>query len=191
MDLDKVDFLQYKHWKYKNTTLLLISVAVFLYFIEARPVQLFIAALGNLGYLGAFITGIMFVSTFTIAPATVLLFFLADKYNPYELALVAGLGSVFGDYLIFRFLNDKIFIELSPLFKKYTSKHLRTLLHTPYFSWFSPVLGAVIIMSPLPDELGIGLLGLNKMKTWRFILLTFVLDVIGIFLVITAARIIK
>ena len=148
----------------------------------------FILTLGDLGFLGAFITGVLFVSTFTVAPATVLLFYLADKYQPIEIALIAGLGSVLGDYLIFRFLKDKIFDELTPLFEKYASGHFLTLLHTPYFSWFSPVLGALLIMSPFPDELGLGLLGLSKLRIWEFLLLTFVLDVSGIFIIVSVAR---
>jgi uncharacterized membrane protein YdjX (TVP38/TMEM64 family) len=181
-------FGRYKNWRYKNTTLLLVSLVIFFYFLDAPPVHRFILTLGDLGFLGAFITGMLFVSTFTVAPATVLLFYLADKYHPIEIALIAGLGSVLGDYLIFRFLKDKIFDELTPLFEKYAGGHFLTLLHTPYFSWFSPVLGALLIMSPFPDELGLGLLGLSKLRIWEFLLLTFVLDVAGIFIIVSLAR---
>ena len=45
-----------------------------------------------MGYLGAFITGIFFVSTFTVVPASVVLFRLAESLHPIEVALLAGLG---------------------------------------------------------------------------------------------------
>lgn len=180
--------LRYKNWKYKNTTFLILSIAVFIYFIDSDPVRIFITTLGGLGYLGAFIVGILFVSTFTVAPATVALFYLADKHHPIEIALIAGLGSVIGDYIIFRFLKDRVYKELAPIFGKYKRSHLKTLIKTPYFSWFSTILGALLILSPVPDEFGIGLLGLSKISLWRFIMITFVLDVVGIFLIVTLAR---
>ncbi len=166
-----------------------VSLILFFYFLQSAPVQSAIDHLGRLGYVGAFITGMLFVSTFTVAPAAVLLFYFADQYHPWEIALVAGLGSVLGDYILFRYLKDKIFDELGPLFRQFGGSYLKTLMHTPYFSWFSPILGAIIIMSPFPDELGMGLLGLSKIKTWQFFLLTLVLDVTGIFIIVSFTKI--
>ena len=64
--------------------------------------------------------GIFFVSTFTVVPAMYVLYVLADKFNPFEVAVFAGLGALLGDYLIFRFLKDKIFEELKPLMERYS-----------------------------------------------------------------------
>lgn len=178
----------YKAWKYKNTTLLIISLLVFFYFIDSPTVKQFINGLGTLGYLGAFVTGIFFVSTFTVAPASVVLFNLADHLNPLEVAILAGLGAVIGDYLIFRFFKDRVFSELKPLFDRLTGSRISELLHTPYFAWLLPVIGATIIASPLPDELGVGILGIAKMKPWKFIILSFFLNAIGIFGIVTLAR---
>ena len=65
------------------------------------------------------------------------------------------------------------------------------LIHTKYFSWTLPVLGAVIIASPLPDEMGVGLMGISKLKTSQFILLSFVLNSIGIFIIVSAGAFFK
>lgn len=180
---------KHKRWRYKNTTMLALGLLLFFIFLGSPPVQAAIDHLGRLGYVGAFITGMLFVSTFTVAPAAILLFYFADQYHPVEIALVAGLGSVLGDYILFRFLKDRIFEELAPLFEQYGGSYLKVLFHSPYFSWFSPILGAIIIMSPFPDELGMGLLGLSKIKTWQFFLLTLVLDVTGIFIIVSFTRI--
>jgi hypothetical protein len=59
---------------------------------------------------------------------------------------------------------------------------------TPYFAWILPVLGAFIIASPFPDEIGIGLMGISRMKTWQFLLLAFVLNSTGIFFIVTLAN---
>lgn len=179
---------QYKNWKYKNTTLLVISLIVFIYFADSKLVQNFINSFGSLGYLGAFITGIFFVSTFTVALAAVVLFHLADHLNPFEVAILAGLGAVVGDYIIFRFFKDKVFQELKPLFDRLAGSRISELLQTPYFAWLLPVIGATIIASPLPDEIGVGILGIAKMKPWKFVLLSFFLNAIGIFIIVTLAR---
>jgi|SRR3989339_1033484 len=188
MDGIKIIKKEWQHWPYKNVTLLVVSLLVFFYFVETDFIQNIIKAIGEFGYLGAFITGIFFVSIFTAVPATAILFNLADILNPWEVAAFAGAGAVLGDYLIFRFLRDKVFDELHKIFNKMGGSILKKLFYTPYFTWLLPLLGAFIIASPLPDEAGISLLGLSKIKNWQFIVLSFLLNAVGIFIVIIAAR---
>ena len=140
------------------------------------------------GYIGVFIVGAFFVSTFTVAPSLVVLSFFAETLDPLFVALVAGAGAVVGDYLIFRFLKDRIFQEVRPLFFHVGEGRVGRLFSTPYFAWLAPVLGAFIIASPLPDELGVALLGGTHLKKWQFFLLTFPLNTLGIFAVIMATR---
>jgi hypothetical protein len=177
----------YRNWKYKNITLLAVSILVLWYVADHPLIVSLIDGVASLGYLGAFITGIFFVSTFTVAPAMVVLYRLAEAFNAYEVALCAGAGAVLGDYLIFRFLKDGVFEELKPLFDKMGGSYVRKLLHTPYFFWLTPLIGAAIIASPFPDEIGIGIMGISKIKTWQFVLLSFFLNALGIFIVITLA----
>lgn len=178
----------YRKWQYRNTGLLVLSLIIFFYFLSNDWLQIWIQRIGDLGYLGAFIAGIFFVSTFTVAPAAVVLFQIADTLNPWEVALLAGIGGMVGDYLIFRFFKDRVFKELLPLFKQYGGSYIANIFKTPYFTWLTPFIGAVVVASPLPDELGVGLLGVSKLKDWQFLLLVFLLDVIGIFIIVTAAQ---
>ncbi|MBU2595883.1 hypothetical protein KJ713_03580 [Patescibacteria group bacterium] len=179
---------RWKTWPYKNTALLILSLIIFIYFADSDWLRSIINKIGSLGYFGAFFTGILFVSTFTVAPAVVILFDLADILNPLGIAVLAGAGAVIGDYFIFRFLKDRIFVELSPLFEKIGGSWIKKLFFSPYFVWLIPFAGAFIIMSPLPDEMGVGIIGLSKIKNWQFILVSFLLNAVGIFLVITIAR---
>lgn len=178
----------WENWQYKNTTLLILSLIAFFLLAESPIVKNTASFIGNFGYVGAFIAGTLFVSVFTVAPAGVVLYYLADILNPLGVALFAGGGAVLGDYLIFRFLRDRVFDEIKPLFLKTGGNLLIKLFKTPYFAWFLPVLGAFIIASPFPDEIGVGLLGASRLKSWQFLLLTFLLNTIGIFLIIIAAR---
>lgn len=180
---------KYRHWKLKNTFLLILSIIVLFYFADSAFVKNIIHEIGSLGFLGAFIAGIFFVSTFTVAPASIVLFYLAKELDPFGVIILAGMGAMLGDYIIFRFFKDKVFEELKPIFMKLGGSHISRLFSTPYFAWLAPVFGAIIIASPFPDEIGIGLLGIAKLKNWQFLVLSLILNSLGIFLIITIANI--
>ena len=175
-------------WAFKNTSLLIASLVILLILADTPTAHSLISHIGSYGYLGAFITGIFFTSTFTIAPASVVLFHLAQEYNAFLIALSAGAGGVLGDLLIFRVLKDGIFEEFAPVMKRLRRQHLFTLFKSRYFLWLAPFIGALIIASPLPDEIGIGLMGLSKIKQWQFILLTFALNTTGILVIVLIAQ---
>lgn len=177
----------YRSWRYRNTVLLLLSLALLYYFADSELVRTTITKIGELGYIGAFITGIFFVSVYTVAPASVVLYHLADLSNPLLITLIASAGAVLGDYLILRFLKDRVFHELDPMVKYMGGSYLGKMFHTPHFAWLVPFIGAVIIASPLPDELGISMLGLSKIGNWPFVVLAFLLNAVGIFIIVTAA----
>jgi hypothetical protein len=188
--MQQVDLItsKWKHWRYKNTGLLLISLAIFFFLSDTPFAKNTISYIGDYGYIGAFFVGMLFVSAFTVAPAIVVLFFMAKTLNPLAVSLIAGAGGVIGDYLIFKFFKDRVFEELYPLFIDHGGKPVRKLFRTPYFGWLVPIVGAIIIASPFPDELGIMMMGLSKVKQWQFLIITFVLDVLAVFLVVVAAR---
>lgn len=178
----------WKNWPYKNTALLLVSLVVFYLIADTKFANNAINKVGNFGYFDALITGIFFVSIFTVAPAVAVLYHLAQILNPWGIAIMAGLGAMIGDYIIFRFIRDRIFDELKPLFNKFGGALIKKLFFTPYFSWLLPILGAAVIASPIPDEVGVSMMGASKIKGWQFILITFALNAIGIFLIVTLAR---
>lgn len=181
---------QWKRWRYKNTLLLVLSLIGFYYLLQLPVTDGAIRQIGNLGYLGAFLAGMFFVSTFTVAPAGLVLYRLAENLHPVEVALLAGLGAMVGDYIIFRFMKDRVFEELAPLFRQLHTPYVRTLFRSPYFAWLLPLIGALVIASPVPDEVGVSMLGLSKIRPWQFFAVTFTLNALGIFLVVTAAHLV-
>lgn len=157
-----------------------------------EPFHTFLLSLGDMGYLGAFIAGILFVSTFTVATGAIILLVLAERLSPIEIGFIAGLGAVVGDFIIFKFIKDDLAREVWDIYNYIDGKHhIKKVFHSPYFSWTLPVIGAILIASPGPDEIGVSLMGLSKMKTYQFILLSFVLNAVGIFLVVSASTVIK
>lgn len=181
---------QWKRWRFKNTFLLVLSLIGFYYLLQLPVTDQAIRKFGNLGYVGAFLAGIFFVSTFTVAPAGLVLYRLAENLHPAEVALLAGLGAMVGDYVIFRFMKDRVFEELAPLLRQLHTPYVRTLFRSPFFAWLLTLIGALIIASPVPDEVGVSMLGLSKIRPWQFFAVTFTLNTLGVFLIVTAAKLI-
>lgn len=184
--------MQYWHsYKYKNLTLLFISL-VFAFFIgRYEPFHNFLLNLGNYGYIGAFFAGVLFVSTFGVATGTVTLLVLAESLNVFLLGIISGAGAVLGDFLLFRFVKDRLLNEVEPIYENLGGDHLNKILHTKHFRWMFPVIGAIIIASPLPDELGVSLMGISKMGNKTFLILSFILNASGIIVVLLLSRFIK
>lgn len=182
----------WESWKYKNLSFLIIGVIIALFLSKSQLLHAFLLNIGNLGYLGAFFAGALFVSTFTVATGAVILLILSENLSPIEIGIIAGLGAVLGDFTIFRFIKNSLIGELESIYNHVDGNHHFTkVLHSKYFSWTLPVIGAIIIASPFPDEIGVSLMGISKMKTYKFLILSFLLNSIGIFLVVSAAKIIN
>ena len=180
---------KYQNWHFKNTTLLALSIILVYFLLETEVAQNFILSIEHIGYLGVFLAGVFFVSVFTVTPASIILFRFSEIYPAGELALIAGFGGVVGDLVIFSFLKENIFKEFEPYINRFLNKPFK-LFKTPFFFWLPAVLGALIVASPLPDEVGIGLMGISRLKTWQFVILSFTLNVFGIYLIIKLASII-
>jgi hypothetical protein len=182
----------FKRYRYKNLALLLFSVILAFLLSGFEPFHSFILNLGELGFVGAFLAGILFVSTFTVATSILVLITLTEVLSPLEISFVAGLGAVVGDLTIFKFIRNDLLGEIRDIYARIDTKgHLTKVLHTKYFAWTLPVIGAALIASPFPDELGISLIGISKLKTYQFISLSFILNAVGIFLIASAVAVIR
>ena len=171
-----------------DLTIIAASIVVAVIIVRTGIVSLLAKSAGNL-LLGNFIAGIFFTSAFTTPPAIVVLGEIARAQSLLETALVGALGAVIGDLIIFRFLRDRLGEHLKMLLSHSGAfKRTRVLLKLRLFRWLTFLAGGLIIASPLPDELGISLLGFGKMKTSLFIPLSFVFNFLGIVLIGLAAR---
>lgn len=141
--------------------------------------------LGQLRYLGALIAG-LFYSTSLLAPsATVALYEIGKNGNPFLLAMLGGLGSLVYDYLVYRFARERFAHSLSHLFKR----DLTDLFDRHRIvSRLVTAGGLLILASPLPDEIGVSLLGLTRMRTRTFLLLSFALNSLGILVILLIGR---
>jgi len=143
----------------------------------------------EIGYLGSFIAGIFFTSVFTTAPAIVVLGEIAQINSVILTALFGAIGAVFGDLFILHIIRDRFSKDLADLLL-HTGwiRKLRRLAQMKVFRYLNLVIGGLIIASPLPDELGVSLLGFSRIKTKWFALISLIFNFIGILLIGLAAR---
>lgn len=137
---------------------------------------------------GSFIAGIFFTSLFTAGPATVALGTIARENSIFIVAFAGGAGAVIGDLILLRFMKNYLTEEFFALFGRMRPKRLGWLFRMRMFRWFLTFVGALIIALPLPDEIGLALMGLAHLKAKYLVPLSFVLNTVGIFFVGLVAR---
>ena len=176
--------MEFLRHHYKGLLLFICGILLAVFLSQNSLLQSFLLHLGGYGYLGAFIAGILVVSTLTMPTAILILIALGHYLSPVEISIIAGLGATLGNYIIFHFINRKIARHIRSFYKsKSRRKHHKTL--SSYTHFLIPFLGVLILASPFPDELGILLLSIFNMRTYQFLFLSFVLKCISIFLVVS------
>ncbi len=132
-------------------------------------------------FLKSFVAGMFFTSVFTTAPAVVLLAEIADvSQSVFLVAFVGALGAMTVDLFIFRFIRDNLGDDVFCIIGSERGTKMRSLFRLKFFRWFTFLLGGLIIASPLPDELGLAMLGLSKTHPRTLIAVSYVFNFLGI-----------
>lgn len=172
----------------RDAGIIALSVILALVLAKTDAVSgLFLVAQG-MRFIDSFIAGVFFISMFTVTPAAVILAKLAQNYSLLEVAFFGGLGAAAGDFIIFYFTKKNLTQSAGFLFKEAIGKKLSYIMHSQMFCWLLPLLGAVIIASPFPDELGLALMGVSRLRIAIFLPLVFALNFCGILILGMAAR---
>lgn len=160
---------------WRDVAVVAASIAVAVALVRSGVIGHLLEQTASMAWIGSFIAGVGYSSLFTVAPATVALAAIGQQVPAWQVALAGGLGAMVGDQLVFRFIRSEVSAHLLRL-----APRVRRLLGWRFVRWPLAVLGAVIIASPLPDEIGLSLLGLSQVRDRTLLMLTFVLNGIGI-----------
>ena len=164
----------------RDLGIIILSIVIAIILVKTGAFKSLLTSTQELRFIGSFVAGIFFVSVFTAAPATVVLAEIAQSNSIFWVAFFGGIGALVGDLIIFRFIKDRLSEDFLYLIKKSKSERLISIFQLKLFRWLIPFIGALIVASPLPDELGLTMMGLSKMKTSLFIPLSFLLNFLGI-----------
>lgn len=167
---------------------LVVAGLVLAYVLAKSNVVAYLASITtDFTFVSSFIVGLFFTSVLTTAPAIVAIAEFASYVHPLTLALVGAAGAVCGDLLIFRFVRSPLAHYFVQLASNSSLKRIGKRLSESSFWWIVPGLGALVIASPFPDELGLLMMGLSRIRMRSFIILSYTMNAIGIFLIALAA----
>lgn len=182
--------------KYPKLFLLILCILISYTLFQANVFKEIAFGLNHHGYLASFIGGLLFSFGFTAPLAVGLFVELSSIINPFFGAVIAGCGSLISDYAIYKFIklsfqNEFEMLKLHWIFQKikfhfenYLSEKLRE-----YILW---IFAGVLIASPLPDEFGVTLLsGMTEINQKTFVALAFLLNTIGILIILSFSRIVN
>ena len=180
--------------KYPKLLLLVASFLAAYMLFEQGFFHTFAEALNGYGYRSAFLGGLLFSFGFTTAFGIAIFVEIGSHVDPLIAAVIAGFGALLSDYVIFSLIRFSVFHdELHQLKSSRIVSWLTSFFHHERLSErFRRTLlwsfAGLIIASPLPDEIGVMMVSsIESVRTREFSLLCFLLNTIGIFLILLAA----
>jgi hypothetical protein len=177
------------HYEYKHTTVAILAIAAFVGLLDSALLTGVFHFIESQQYVGGLIAGMFSASFFTAGPATVLIIDLARQLDPLPLAVIVGVGAAVGDLLLLLFFEERIFHELRPVFLRLHPKKFRTgRRQKQRRSTVMLLLGTFIITTPLPDEVGIGLLGISHFPKTVLFVICLAVNIAGAALLILGIR---
>lgn len=139
--------------------------------------------------------GMLFSFGFTAPFGLGIFIAMASEVHPLIAAPLAGAGALLSDLLIFQLIRFSIFHdEIHSLRTTRVFQRLESLFHHERISgrlrnillWS---FAGIVIASPLPDEFGVMLVsGTTKMKRTDFGLICFLLNTVGVLLILVTVR---
>lgn len=172
---------------YKHTLLAVLVIIFTILVIDTALIAAILEWFQHQKYIGGFVGGIMLVSSFTAAPAIVLLLSVAQNVDPLALVVIATFGSVLGDWIILKYIEDEIALEMKPIARRLKlSRRIKNIQKRP-IRHLVTVIGAFLVMLPTPDEFGLTLMGIGHLKRWKILVICYGLNFIGLYGLITFA----
>lgn len=164
----------------RDAGIVVLSIAIAAILSATGALEGILSSAKELRMLASFLSGIFFVFIFTTAPSVAVLVDLLKEDTPLLVAVFAGLGAVVGDVVIFRFIKSSLTDHILEFFHHLRERFFPDSPQRQLTRVLLGFLGAVVIASPFPDEIGLLLLGLSEIRLRYFIALAFILNFLGI-----------
>ncbi len=152
------------------------------------------AHLDGASYASMLLAGFLFSFGFTSPLAAIYFFEVSHLVHPLPAALLAAVGATLSDVSIFQFTKLSFHDEILRLKETRLLRSMHAIFHHERIShecrnalrW---ILACIVIASPLPDEVGMTfIVGFTHIKGWKLTSLCFVLNAVGILVIMLLGR---
>ena len=175
---------------YPRLTLLVVITLLAYVMLYGKPHTEAHALLLSLGYIGVFLSGILYAYGMTAPTAALILLSLAKDGNILLAGLVGGLGALVGDLMIFFFIRSTFSCEIDRIAKNHfvvmiENEEKRIMGH--FQKYFLSAFASFLIASPLPTEIGVSLMASRKhLSAAKFAAIAYGLHTSAILLILLA-----
>ncbi len=172
-------------WRIHNLHLAVFVVLACAWLLASGFLERMLLRMGELEYLGALFAGLFFSYGLTTPLAVVVFAILAENLNPFFIAPIGALGAILADFALFGNIGN------------IAGKHVHfarnvdvnvPLIRSKFIYSISPLIAGVILALPIPDELAVVFLGLEKYEKKRFFAFVFLFKFLGILALCLAAQ---
>ena len=177
--------------KYPRLFLLILSFIVAYLLFSNRSFTPLHNILILLGYLGTFLAGILYAYGFTAAAATAMLLIFAKEQNFFLAGLIAGIGALLSDLIIFLFIRHTFAEEIKRLSGEKFFQRIQKKISSNIQRYVLVAFAGFIIASPFPTEIGVTLMAsMKNISTKKFAVMAYLLHTTGIFTILLIGSVI-
>jgi hypothetical protein len=167
----------------RDCAFIILSICIAVLLVRSGVFESLLGFTQGMRYVSSFVAGLFFTSAFTTPLAIVALGEISLTLAPWKVAAIGAVGSLIGDLLIFSVIKDTFAKDVKEYLKVHPHKKIRAIFKHRIFRWLTPTLGALVIASPIPDEVGLAMMGFSRMSIAVLIPISLALNFIGILLI--------
>ena len=171
--------------KYPKLLLFIISVILVYFLFSGLAYKPLHDALVFMGYLGTFLAGLLYPYSLTSAAGTGILLILAKEQNLLLAGVIAGIGALISDVILFFFVKHGFSDEVQKLSKEKIVRSINRRIPDSIRVYLIAAFASLLIASPLPTEIGIMLMtSIKNVSFKKFIILVYLLHASAIFIIL-------
>lgn len=167
---------------------IIIAITLFYEWMYSQVIHDFLL---SLGYWGTFLWWLFYSYGFTSTSATAVLLILAENTSLIFAILTAWIWALISDIVLLKFAKNHLLQELTLLKEEIYIVKLRNFLKKifwPPYKYIMPIIAGILIMSPLPTEIGITILASRNLSMKKFMIISYILHTIGIAIILIIGK---
>jgi hypothetical protein len=171
--------------KYPKLSLFIITVILVYVLFSGLAYKPLHDVLVFTGYFGTFLAGLLYPYALTSAAGTGILLILAKEQNILFAGVIAGIGALISDIILFLFVTHSFSDEVQKLSKETVVRTINRWIPDSIRVYLLATFAGLLIASPLPTEIGILLMtSIKNISFKKFIIIIYILHASAIFIIL-------